>query len=79
MGVIENFKETQYLVQTKISPLASWRHVTKMLPGASLIAMLVGVCYPAIESYKAVRNLQKIEGPLGAGSKDDDAQVSWPL
>jgi hypothetical protein len=66
-------------VQTKISPLASWRHVTKMLPGASLIAMLVGVCYPAIESYKAVRNLQKIEGPLGAGSKDDDAQVSWPL
>ena len=50
-----------------------------MLPGVSLIAMLVGVCYPAIESYKAVRNLQKIEGPLGAGSKDDDAQVSWPL
>jgi len=40
-----------------------------MIPGASLIAMLVGVFYPSIESYKA----------LGTESKDDDAQVSWPL
>jgi hypothetical protein len=40
-----------------------------MIPGVSLIAMLVGVFYPSIESYKA----------LGTESKDDDAQVSWPL
>ena len=38
--------------------------VEKMLPGASVIAMLVGVLYPSIESYRA----------LGTESKDDDSQ-----
>jgi hypothetical protein len=50
-----------------------------MLPGESLIVMLVGVCHLAIESCKAVQNLQKIAGPLGTGSKNDESQVSGPL
>ena len=35
-----------------------------MLPGASVIAILGGVLYPSIESYRA----------LGTESKEDDAQ-----